>query len=65
MEQRIHGHFREAQCMMVISEKPVAFVVKIAKNLSTNTEASTAPPYLHCLNMMGENIYVFPCIVIW
>jgi hypothetical protein len=31
MEQQIHGHFREAQCMMVILKKPVAFVVKIAK----------------------------------
>jgi hypothetical protein len=31
MEQRIHGHFREAQCMMIILEKPVAFVVKITK----------------------------------
>jgi hypothetical protein len=31
MEQRIHGHFREAKCMVVILEKPVAFVVKIAK----------------------------------
>jgi hypothetical protein len=30
MEQRIHGHFREAQCMVVILEKRVAFVVKIA-----------------------------------
>jgi hypothetical protein len=31
MEQRIHGHFREAQCTVVILEKHVAFVVKIAK----------------------------------
>jgi hypothetical protein len=31
MEQRIHSHFREAQCMVVILEKSVAFVVKIAK----------------------------------
>jgi hypothetical protein len=31
MEQRIHDHFREVQCMLAILEKPVAFVVKIAK----------------------------------
>jgi hypothetical protein len=31
MEQRIHGHFREAQRMVIISEKHVTFVVKIAK----------------------------------
>jgi hypothetical protein len=33
MRQQIHDHFREAQCMVVILEKPLAFVVKIAKNL--------------------------------
>jgi hypothetical protein len=31
MEQRIRGHFREAQCLVVILEKPTAFVVKMAK----------------------------------
>jgi hypothetical protein len=31
MRQRIHDHFREALCMVVILEKPVTFVVKIAK----------------------------------
>jgi hypothetical protein len=30
MEQQIHGHFREAQCMVVILEKHVPFI-KIAK----------------------------------
>jgi hypothetical protein len=38
MEQWIHGHFREAQCMVVILEKPVAFVVKIEKiSIRTNS----------------------------
>jgi hypothetical protein len=31
MKQRIHGHFSEAQCLVVILEKPTAFVVKMAK----------------------------------
>jgi hypothetical protein len=31
MEQRIRGHFSEAQCLVVILEKPAAFVVKMAK----------------------------------
>jgi hypothetical protein len=31
MEQRIHCHFRETQCMLVLLEKSVAFMVKIAK----------------------------------
>jgi hypothetical protein len=38
MEQHIHGYFREAQCMVVILQKPVTFVVKIAK-ISRATEA--------------------------
>jgi hypothetical protein len=40
MEQRIHGHFRETQCIVVILEKFVAFVVKIAK-------ISSPPPPPH------------------
>jgi hypothetical protein len=28
MEQWIRGHFSEAQCLVVILEKPAAFVVK-------------------------------------
>jgi hypothetical protein len=31
MEQRIRGHFSEAQYLVVILEKPTAFVVKMAK----------------------------------
>jgi hypothetical protein len=31
MEQRIRGHFSEAQCRVVILEKPTAFVVKMTK----------------------------------
>jgi hypothetical protein len=35
MEKRIRGHFSEAQYLMVILEKPTAFVVKIAKKSRT------------------------------
>jgi hypothetical protein len=38
MEQRIRGHFSEAQCLVVILEKPAAFVVKMAK-ISTSRAA--------------------------
>jgi hypothetical protein len=31
MEQRIRGHFSEAQSLVVILEKPTVFVVKMAK----------------------------------
>jgi hypothetical protein len=31
MKQRIRGHFSEAQCLVVILEKPTAFLVKMAK----------------------------------
>jgi hypothetical protein len=41
MEQRIRGHFREAQCLVVILEKPTAFVVKMAK-ISSHTGCGVA-----------------------
>jgi hypothetical protein len=40
MEQLIHGHFREAHCMVVILEKPITFVVKIAKISTSSARAS-------------------------
>jgi hypothetical protein len=45
MQQRIRDHFRKAQCLVVISEKPVAFVIKIAK-ISIQTRPYVAFKYL-------------------
>jgi hypothetical protein len=41
MEQRIRGHFSEAQCLVVILEKPTTFVVKMVK-IAANTAPSCA-----------------------
>jgi hypothetical protein len=43
MEQRIRGHFSEAQCLVVILEKPTTFVVKMAKISSAVRHHSFGP----------------------
>jgi trans-aconitate methyltransferase len=41
MEQWIRDHFREAQRIVVILEKPTVLVVKMAKNLLATRSASS------------------------
>jgi hypothetical protein len=60
MEQRIRGHFSEAQCLVVILEKLTAFVVKMAKISYATRATARAWTWSECMCLVGHTKFPSP-----